>query len=88
MENDVKRCLYCGKQIPEDRKAVYCDNKCSTYAYYQRHNPRKVLADACLCYFNREVLCSYRECERCGWNPVVAQRRLDEFLIEEVEDDG
>lgn len=94
MENEVKRCPACGKKIPDGSKATYCSKKCVMAVFYQRHNPRKVLADECLCYYNSEVLCSNRECENCGWNPIVEQQRKEalyeeyEVDIEEVEDDG
>ena len=77
MENEVKRCLACGTEIPKASKACYCNNKCYMAAYYRRHNPRKELSGECLCYYNIEVLCTDRQCENCGWNPIVEQRRRD-----------
>lgn len=37
-----------------------------------------------LCRFNEEIPCSpaNRRCDRCGWNPKVAQERLERICKE------
>ena len=32
------------------------------------------------CPYNNALECSVKNCTRCGWNPEVAQRRLDKIL--------
>jgi hypothetical protein len=31
------------------------------------------------CHHNKEVLCDSPECQKCGWNPEVVEKRLEEF---------
>ena len=79
MENEVKRCPVCHTVIPEYSKATYCSKACSMAAYYRRHSKVKLSEDS-LCFFNTEVLCSDKECENCGWNPVVEKRRKEALV--------
>jgi hypothetical protein len=32
------------------------------------------------CPYQRNVECSCRNCDRCGWNPEVAKARLDKIM--------
>lgn len=32
------------------------------------------------CFFNEGCCCARRQCDKCGWNPVVAKARLDKLL--------
>lgn len=32
-----------------------------------------------ICPYNRECRCTVLECEKCGWNPEVAERRLEKL---------
>ena len=81
MENEVKRCLVCNDVIPADSKAIYCSKACAQAAYRRRHH-KLVLAKECLCYYNDEVLCTNKECENCGWNPVVEKRRKEALVCQ------
>lgn len=74
---EKRKCLYCGKEIAEGRDVNYCDRTCREAAYYRKNHPKMVLSQECLCYYNGEVLCSQRECENCGWNPVVEKQRKE-----------
>lgn len=41
------------------------------------------------CLFNDGCHCYERDCYRCGWNPVVAKARLEQWLKKMgVKDDG
>lgn len=31
------------------------------------------------CDHNEHVICRDRKCEKCGWNPVVAEARLEKI---------
>ena len=33
-----------------------------------------------ICPFNQELRCQVADCDYCGWNPEVSERRLEEFL--------
>lgn len=76
MEHEEKRCPVCRRVIPVDSKATYCSRTCVNFAYFRRHSKIK-RSEECLCLFNGEVLCSKKECENCGWNPVVEKRRKE-----------
>ena len=79
MEHEEKRCPVCRRVIPVDSSAIYCGKSCREAAYRRRHSKVK-LAEECLCFYNREVLCSDKECENCGWNPVVEKRRKEALV--------
>lgn len=38
------------------------------------------------CQYNHEVLCDSAKCDKCGWNPVVAERRLKNFMEDRMPD--
>ena len=38
-----------------------------------------------ICPYNREVDCKSSKCDRCGWNPEVAQARLKAYVGGMVE---
>lgn len=38
-----------------------------------------------ICRFNEECHCDVPECDKCGWNPVVAKRRTLQWLKERGE---
>lgn len=76
MEHEEKRCPVCNTAIRKDSKAIYCCQACSRAAYYRRHT-KALRADGGMCYFNSEVLCTKKQCETCGWNPVVEKRRKE-----------
>lgn len=37
------------------------------------------------CPHNCALLCEVKTCYRCGWNPIVAQKRLDKILSAKTE---
>ena len=69
-------CVICGaKGI--DRSATqrkkYCSTECANKARYcKRGNEAETI-----CKFNDGVQCVDQQCERCGWNPAVEQRRKE-----------
>lgn len=83
-------CKICGNSLPEGRRTL-CSDKCKNVAYCReraRRRNEEVQADEFLpsCKFNRGVICLEQEgCEKCGWNPVVAEERLIRFLNAKVE---
>lgn len=79
MEHEEKRCPVCHAEIPKNSKAIYCCKACSMAAFRRRHS-KLVLAEEGLCYYNSEVLCSKKACEKCGWNPVVEKRRKEALV--------
>lgn len=73
-------CENCGKEFEARAKnAKYCCRRCAN----QRGNAKRVAPRPFQCPHNREVHCSVKKCAACGWNPEVAQRRMDKFLGKE-----
>ena len=74
----VKSCENCGKQFETNYEHTrYCGYFCYCQAKRRR---TKEARDNCHCPHNTEVICLDKKCEACGWNPEVAQRRLDKIL--------
>ena len=34
----------------------------------------------CSCPHNKEVICNAKDCYHCGWNPKVAEIRMEKIL--------
>lgn len=64
-----------------DHHAQYCCgnyNACATARMINTVRHEYIIS---VCPHNSGVDCLHEdECERCGWNPVVAERRLQHFL--------
>lgn len=78
-------CKVCKKPLPVGRRTL-CSDRCTNIAYsIQRARDRDadVESDEFLpsCKFNRGVICMEQEtCEKCGWNPEVAEERLWKYV--------
>lgn len=35
-----------------------------------------------ICHFNDACRCKVADCDSCGWNPEVSERRLEQFMQE------
>ena len=76
----VIKCKGCGKEFTaksEYRK--FCDAVCYN-RYHKIKNapiPREVA-----CRYADGVVCSKRDCEKCGWNPKTADARLEKLHAE------
>ena len=81
----VNTCVYCGTVFPGRKNAKYCNVDC-----YRRKQAEEVAAKPRLsqqtlqmdsCQFNEGVSCfPVGDCDKCGWNPDVAQKRFDRIL--------
>ena len=82
-------CVICGKKITDrstNHARKYCSESCS-YQGWRIRNGLQAKKPAFLCVHNNYVECQIHNCRTCGWNPEVAQKRLDAFAME-VETDG
>ena len=96
-------CTYCGDSFQGKRDAKFCCIDCYKKQRWQdaakRRSQQKAKwqldgpgLDACV--FNEGVACfPAGDCKKCGWNPAVAQKRLERILakllgVEEVLADG
>lgn len=70
-------CENCGKEF-ESRvyNAKHCCRRCAN----QRHKANRQAPRTFQCPHNHEVTCEKRQCDCCGWNPDVAQRRMDKLM--------
>lgn len=79
-----KKCPYCGCEF----KTVYrhqknCSKICSnrggygTAGFDKSLEWEKDIDDKWQCPYNAEVSCKTRKCQKCGWNPEVAEARRE-----------
>lgn len=74
----VKSCENCGKQFETNYEHTrFCGYPC---AYQARLRRIKEARDGSKCPYNEALICLDKKCEACGWNPEVAQRRIDEIM--------
>ena len=84
-----KICIGCGKPfIGEHKDRVFCSHSCSNAnrnkigerAHYD-HSLNWVKADGLWeCPYQMNVGCTFRKCDKCGWNPKVAEARTKAFM--------
>ena len=84
-------CTICGASFKSYHKdAKCCSKKCSSKSAYLHKSKkdreitstkdREITSKVIQCPFNEGVACDASHCWKCGWNPAVAQRRLNEIL--------
>lgn len=74
-------CPQCGKVKQVSRPSSigkFCSQECAHASRRKRRT--KVDRSQNACKYNRGCTCYTQDCDRCGWNPVVAQARLMKFL--------
>lgn len=99
-----KNCEWCGKVMlltPAKKNQRFCSHSCSAQSARQNHVDTefdwKKFRDGlyeCKYYPGGEIGCTNRQCDTCGWNPEVRERRDREIrnkmeaLNEEVKTNG
>ena len=76
----------CGKEIlargasmrKGEKKSCGCQGRGPKKGQYQRE--KKSTAKLWDCQYQMNVGCDDRNCEKCGWNPAVAEARNDKIL--------
>ena len=64
-------CPVCGKRATIDSNCgIYCSPECRNAARSAKYGWGEIR-----CKFNDYVNCGVQECEKCGWNPEVEQKR-------------
>lgn len=79
-------CANCGASFESHYKdAKFCSRTCSSQcAHSQRYRKdREMTSKVIQCPYNEGVSCYADHCWKCGWNPAVAQRRLNKLLGKE-----
>ena len=71
-------CVNCGigfESVIKD--AQFCGHHCANqYKMTKGNEERKKYQYIFQCPHNEAVTCDRHNCGNCGWNPVVAQRRM------------
>ena len=82
-------CPVCGKVKQVARKAdmkTFCSRSCAAISR-EGSKTRSTLRDVEFeCIFKPDaVICTEKKCENCGWNPVVANARLEAHIARKAE---
>lgn len=95
LEPGLRQCAYCGK--PMSRNKRFCSHTCQALAEcgaaavkvidpnVDQGFPWKTFGGKWVCRYQSFVSCTDRDCKHCGWNPEVAEARLQKFLNREKE---
>lgn len=74
----VKACEYCGKQFETNYSCTrFCGYPCLQQA--KKHRIKEARG-ASQCPHNNYLICLDKKCDTCGWNPEVAQQRMEKIL--------
>lgn len=82
-------CAECGKVVKVEyrcRVQKFCSKSCSAkHGNRMRGRNAETVSTNVItagdCVFQPESIeCFKRNCNKCGWNPVVAKARLDKFM--------
>ena len=65
-------CPVCNKKVIAGGNSRFCSRDCWYSANYGKFGWGEIS-----CKFNGGVNCGIEECEKCGWNPEVEQRRKE-----------
>lgn len=72
-------CQLCGTEFEKTMQCKkYCSRRCANIAANRRkrirsrENRERIDTE---CPHNKALVCTNRNCESCGWNPVVAKKR-------------
>ena len=88
-------CQHCGREklVYPSEAFKFCSRSCANKGvadaeeYDTSLNWKRGSGNLWDCPYNVGVGCEKRTCVRCGWNPKVAQERIEAFL-EEVNGHG
>lgn len=76
-DKKICACMICGTEFVKTRHdGKYCSRRC-TQISAKRAKRARDMEKGTDCPHNKELICTNRNCESCGWNPVVAQRRSE-----------
>lgn len=76
-------CAYCGEPFAGRVNARFCSKACYNKSLEARSPGQQESKDPDICQYNDGVLCyPAGECKQCGWNPAVAQSRLNRILAD------
>ena len=67
-------CPVCGKKAI-DKSSLQNKMFCSRLCLNRYHDRKRSKPVEKVCQHNAWVLCMDKQCDRCGWNPVVEQAR-------------
>lgn len=88
------QCTYCGTSFPGRSTAKFCSRQCylkngADNAAARQQAAWKAIPKLYSCEFNEGVSCfPVGDCQKCGWNPNVAQKRLERILAKLLGAEG
>ena len=84
-KKEMVRCPQCGEFFERTRPdKKYCSPQCKAKRNNKASAVRKleIINERGIgCPHNDGVICTDRQCGACGWNPVVAERRLKNGIL-------
>ena len=85
MAVEIVRCPECGELFTRKQPSKrFCSPKCKA-AYNNRASAAKkqklIDEKGTGCPYNEALICTNHKCEKCGWNPAVAERRLKNGIL-------
>lgn len=73
-------CPVCGKVTEVKKKnqvRTYCSRRCVSMSREARRKDVGLEVEMPCIFQPESIMCGKRECDKCGWNPKVAQERLE-----------
>jgi hypothetical protein len=75
-------CIHCGKKVLAKKAfAMYCNASCRNKHRWSRIKQGLVPYERSFalpeCPYNEGVNCGVQKCRACGWNPAVAEKRME-----------
>ena len=78
---EMKKCAWCGTPFrPKANSQKYCNPQCAKQAYLDANAQLHPVPANVSCPHNANLVCERRACGKCGWNPKVSKRRLENIL--------
>ena len=71
----------CGREInPLDkRRRKFCCKECCDAVNKRKKNFKPIIEPEFICPHNEGVSCWSKKCSACGWNPMVAKKRMEAY---------
>ena len=82
----IATCDVCGTVFSTNRDdKIRCSRRCANIAA-NRAKRKRMKTNTDSCPHNEHLVCEVHNCSQCGWNPEVAQARLERIVAKRKED--
>lgn len=77
-------CKNCGRDITplDNRRRKFCSKECCDSFHkkkYKNEDFKPYIEPEFICPHNEGISCLCKNCSTCGWNPEVAQKRMEAY---------